>query len=92
MLLQAKQPDAKTGYDLLTSREREVLQLIAEGLSNQRIADELVISVKTVEAHKAHIINKLHARTRTDLIRYAIKRGLVGLESPDMEEEALRAG
>jgi two-component system, NarL family, response regulator NreC len=92
VLLQAKQPDAKTGYDLLTSREREVLQLIAEGLSNQRIADELVISVKTVEAHKAHIMSKLHARNRTDLIRYAIKRGLVGLESADIEEEHLRAG
>ena len=92
VLLQAKQDDPKTGYDLLTSREREVLQLIAEGLSNQRIADELVISVKTVEAHKAHIMNKLHARTRTDLIRYAIKRGLVGLESADMEQEHLRTG
>ena len=92
VMLQAKQPEAKTGYDLLTIREREVLQLIAEGLSNQRIADELVISVKTVEAHKAHIMSKLHAGNRTDLIRYAIKRGLVGLESPDLEEEQLRAG
>ena len=92
VLLQAKQADAKTGYDLLASREREVLQLIAEGLSNQRIAEELVISVKTVEAHKAHIMSKLHARNRTDLIRYAIKRGLVGLESPDIEEGQLRAG
>ena len=90
MLLQAKQPDGKTGYDLLTNREREVLQLIAEGYSNQRIADELVISVKTVEAHKAHIMSKLHARNRTDLIRYAIKRGLVGLESPDIDERQLQ--
>ncbi|HJM89222.1 MAG TPA: response regulator transcription factor [Dehalococcoidia bacterium] len=92
VMLQAKQPEAKTGYDLLTNREREVLQLIAEGLSNQRIADELVISVKTVEAHKAHIMSKLHARNRTDLIRYAIKRGLVGLESPDVDQDQLRAG
>ena len=90
VLLQAKQPDGKTGYDLLTNREREVLQLIAEGYSNQRIADELVISVKTVEAHKAHIMSKLHARNRTDLIRYAIKRGLVGLESPDIDERQLQ--
>ena len=92
VLIQAKQPEAKAGYDLLTSREREVLQLIAEGLSNQGIADELFISVKTVEAHKAHIMNKLNARNRTDLIRYAIKRGLVGLETPNLGEEQRRAG
>ncbi|MEE8422046.1 MAG: response regulator transcription factor [Dehalococcoidia bacterium] len=90
VLIQAKQPVARTGYDLLTNREREVLQLIAEGYSNQRIADELVISVKTVEAHKAHIMSKLHARNRTDLIRYAIKRGLIGLESPDIDERQLQ--
>lgn len=88
VMIQAKQRDnARAGYDLLTGREREVLQLIAEGLSNQRIADELYISVKTVEAHKAHIMTKLHARNRTDLIRYAIKRGLVGLEAPGEEEQ-----
>ena len=91
VLIQAKQPEAKAGYDLLTIREREVLQLIAEGLSNQGIADELFISVKTVEAHKAHIMNKLNARNRTDLIRYAIKRGLVGLETPDLGDEQRRA-
>jgi len=87
VLLQAKQPEGKTGYELLTSREREVLQLIAEGLSNQAIADELVISVKTVEAHRAHIMTKLHAKNRTDLIRYAIRRGLVGLEGGELNEE-----
>ncbi|MCH7718042.1 MAG: response regulator transcription factor [Chloroflexi bacterium] len=81
-LWQAKQEDGKAGYDLLTSREREVLQLIAEGYSNQRIAQELFISVKTVEAHKAHIMSKLHARNRTDLIRYALRKGLVGLDAP----------
>ncbi len=84
-LWQAKKPESKTGYDLLTSREREVLQLIAEGYSNQKIAGELFISVKTVEAHKAHIMSKLHAQNRTDLIRYAIRKGIVGLESgPDL--------
>jgi len=79
---QAKKEDSRTGYDLLTSREREVLQLIAEGYSNQRIAQELFISVKTVEAHKAHIMSKLHARNRTDLIRYALRKGLVGIDAP----------
>jgi DNA-binding NarL/FixJ family response regulator len=87
VMLQAKQHEGRTGYDLLTNREREVLQLIAEGLSNQAIAEELVISVKTVEAHRAHIMTKLHAKNRTDLIRYALKRGLVGLESPEMDAD-----
>ncbi|MDZ4277657.1 MAG: response regulator transcription factor, partial [Dehalococcoidia bacterium] len=95
-LWQAKQEDGKVGYELLTSREREVLQLIAEGYSNQRIADELYISVKTVEAHKAHIMAKLHARNRTDLIRYALRKGLVGIDAPpdvrDDEGESQQAG
>ncbi|MCJ7491335.1 MAG: response regulator transcription factor [Dehalococcoidia bacterium] len=84
-LWQAQKGDGKAGYELLTSREREVLQLIAEGYSNQRIAGDLFISVKTVEAHKAHIMSKLHAQNRTDLIRYAIRKGIVNLEAaPDL--------
>jgi len=86
VLMQAKQPEGKTGYDTLTPREREVLQLIAEGLSNHGIADELVISVKTVEAHRAHITTKLHAKNRTDLIRYAIKRGLIALDATEASD------
>jgi two-component system response regulator NreC len=87
-LWQAKKEDGKAGYELLTSREREVLQLIAEGFSNQRIAQELFISVKTVEAHKAHIMSKLHARNRTDLIRYALRKGLVGIDAPpDVQDD-----
>jgi two-component system response regulator NreC len=76
-LWQAKQPEEKTGFEALTSREREVLQLIAEGNSNQRIAQQLVISVKTVEAHRANIMTKLKAQNRTDLIRLAIRKGLI---------------
>ena len=79
-LLRARSGDRKAGFDRLTDREREVLQLIAEGHSNQSIADLLVISVKTVEAHKAHIMSKLGTRNRTDLIRYAIRRGIIGLD------------
>ncbi|MGH2633353.1 MAG: response regulator [Tepidiformaceae bacterium] len=85
----SKRPDEGTSSDSLTPREREVLQLIAEGHTNQRIADELVISVKTVEAHKAHIMTKLHARTRTDIIRYALRKGIVHLESVDEAERML---
>jgi two-component system response regulator NreC len=94
-LWQAKQEDGKIGYDLLTSREREVLQLIAEGYSNQKIAEELFISVKTVEAHKAHIMSKLRARNRTDLIRYALRKGLVGLDAPPdvpLEQQEAQTG
>jgi len=88
-LWQLKSNDGRVGYDLLTSREREVLQLIAEGSSNQKIGQELFISVKTVEAHRAHIMTKLHAKNRTDLIRYALRKGLVGLDAvPVIEDEA----
>ncbi len=80
-LWKAKNAGTKGSYDLLTGREREVLQLIAEGHSNQTIANELFISVKTVEAHKAHIMTKLNAKNRTDLIRYAIRKGIVNLDS-----------
>jgi two-component system, NarL family, response regulator NreC len=91
VLYQAKRPDQRTGLDALTPREREVLQLIAEGYTNQKIANELFISVKTVEAHKAHIMAKLHARNRTDLIRYAIRKGIVMLESADQAQEMVTA-
>ena len=86
-LWQLKSNEGRVGYDLLTAREREVLQLIAEGASNQKIAGELYISVKTVEAHRAHIMAKLHAKNRTDLIRYALRRGLVGLDALPIEGE-----
>ena len=87
-LWQLKSNSGRVGYDLLTAREREVLQLIAEGASNQKIAEELYISVKTVEAHRAHIMTKLHAKNRTDLIRYALRKGLVGLDAVPVEDDA----
>ena len=63
--------------DRLTVRERELLQLFAEGYSNQEIASQLFLSVKTVEAHKANIMSKLNLKGRIDLIKYAMRRGLV---------------
>jgi two-component system response regulator NreC len=86
-LWQLKSNAGKVGVDLLTGREKEVLQLIAEGFSNQKIAGELFISVKTVEAHRAHIMSKLHAKNRTDLIRYALRRGLVALDAVPVDGE-----
>lgn len=71
--------EASTG-DPLTAREREILQLIAEGHQNLAIAGALVISVKTVEAHKAHIKAKLHAQSDMDLFRHAMRRGLISLD------------
>jgi DNA-binding NarL/FixJ family response regulator len=64
-------------FDPLTPREAEVLKLIAEAHTNQQIADLLVISPKTVENHRASILDKLGMRDRVELTRYAIRRGLV---------------
>jgi DNA-binding NarL/FixJ family response regulator len=63
--------------DVLTPRELEVLKLIAEAHTSKQIAEELVISVKTVERHRQNILDKLGLRDRVELTRYAIRRGLV---------------
>jgi DNA-binding NarL/FixJ family response regulator len=63
--------------ELLTPRELEVLKLVAEGHSSHEIAALLVISIKTVERHRANVIDKLGVRDRVGLTRYAIRRGLV---------------
>jgi DNA-binding NarL/FixJ family response regulator len=67
-------------YESLSSREREVLKLVAEGCTNQDIAEQLVLSVKTVQAHRAHLMEKLGLRDVTHLVRYAVRRGLVDPE------------
>jgi two-component system response regulator NreC len=81
----ATAPDPQPHRELLSVREREILQLVAEGYGNQAIAGRLTLSVKTVEAHKAHISQKLGVRGRTELIKYAIRKGLIDLE---MEQPA----
>jgi DNA-binding NarL/FixJ family response regulator len=63
--------------DPLTPRESEVVKLIAEAHSNREIAEQLVISEKTVERHRANILEKLGMHDRVELTRYAIRRGLV---------------
>src|SRR5919199_1052170 len=72
--------------EVLSVREREILQLVAEGLGNQAIAQKLCLSVKTVEAHKAHIMRKLNVKGRTELIKYAIRKGLIELEMEAAQE------
>ena len=61
----------------LTEREREVLQLVAEGKTNQEIADQLFVSIKTVQTHRMHIMEKLGAHDRTDLVKHAIRLGVI---------------
>jgi DNA-binding NarL/FixJ family response regulator len=64
-------------YNGLTGREKEILTHIAQGLSNQQIAEKLYISIKTVQTHRAHILEKLGLHDRTELVRYAIRKGLI---------------
>jgi len=70
------------GKDLnvLTRREREVLQLLAEGLTNREVAEHLSISVKTVETHRSKIMNKLGLKSKTELVKYALRKGWASLE------------
>lgn len=67
-------------YELLTSREREVTQLAAQGLSNAEIGERLSISPRTVETHLANLLRKLGLGSQTDLVRFAVGRGLVPSE------------
>jgi DNA-binding NarL/FixJ family response regulator len=69
--------EGKAPREILTQRELEILKLIAEAYSSKEMAEMLVISVKTVERHRANILEKLGMRDRVELTRYAIKRGLV---------------
>jgi DNA-binding NarL/FixJ family response regulator len=66
----------------VTAREQEVLTLIAEGYSNREIAERLGVSLSTVQTHYAHLIEKLNLRNRTELVKYALRHGLIR-SSPD---------
>ncbi len=72
-------PSAGSGEEL-TTRETEVLRLVAQGYTSQQIADHLSISVNTVETHRAHIMDKLGLRGRAELVRYALAKGLLTSE------------
>lgn len=72
------QPVAPTGpVDELSPREREVLRLLALGYTNQEIAQELVVSVRTVESHRAHVMTKLRAESRAAMVKHALDAGLL---------------
>jgi two-component system response regulator NreC len=69
--------DERRRFDGLTERERQVVRLIADGLTNRDIAERLHISVKTVETHRTHIMEKLDLHDRAHLVRYAVRKGLI---------------
>ena len=81
MLFRSVQKLKRTGgensYDLLTAREREVLQLVAEGKSNKEVADLLNLSVYTVETHRSNIMEKLNLKGVPELILYAVRKGII---------------
>ncbi len=84
LLLEIAQPAERPSIpDPLTEREVEVLQLLARGLSNQEIADRLVLSVTTVYSHVSNILSKLHLATRTQAALYALREGYAPLYDPD---------
>jgi RNA polymerase sigma factor (sigma-70 family) len=64
-------------YDLLTDREREVLQLVAEGKTNKEIANVLNISPYTIDTHRSHILQKLNLHSAPELILYAVRKGII---------------
>jgi two-component system response regulator NreC len=69
--------DAEDSYELLTNREREVLQLVAEGKSNKEVANLLNLSLYTVETHRTHILQKLNLHSVPELILYAVRKGII---------------
>ena len=69
--------DALEAHTALTAREREIIQLLAEGNSNKEAASALGISVKTIESHRANLMRKLHLRSVSDLVRYAIRNRII---------------
>ena len=75
--LRSPKSESDNPFSLLSSREREVLRLIADGLSAKEVAVELSISTKTVEAHRTSLMRKLNVRKATELVRYALRHGLI---------------
>jgi len=75
-----KEKDKKASHEKLTNREVEILQLIAEGYSNKGIAKLLYISVKTVETHRTHLMDKLGKHNTVELTKYAIRKGIISID------------
>ncbi len=74
---QMRERDVEDSYDLLTPREREILQLLAEGKNNKEVASHLNLSLYTVETHRGNIFQKLNVHSTAELILYAIRKGVI---------------
>lgn len=76
-LLHSTENQSVDPYNSLTNRERQVFQMAAQGMNNPEIAESLLLSVRTVEMHRSNLLKKLNLNNQTELVRYALKRGLV---------------
>lgn len=76
-----KQGGDQGTFESLSEREREILAKVAQGYTNKDIAEQLVISVKTVESHKSNLMDKLNLKTRPDLVKFAMKKGLLNFDA-----------
>ena len=76
-ILELQSKGLEDRYDMLTGREREVLQLVAEGKANKEVATMLQVGLTTVETHRAHILQKLGLHSVPELILYAMRRGII---------------
>ena len=72
--------EVAVGLEALSGREREVLEMVAQGLSNYEIGKKLILSHKTIARHRERIMNKLNMHSRTELVKFAIRTGLISLE------------
>ncbi len=80
-LHRVKREGARDALDSLTDREREVLRLVAEGYTSSEIAEKLVLSPKTVDAHRSHIMEKLGLHSRAELVKFALRKGILTPEA-----------
>jgi DNA-binding NarL/FixJ family response regulator len=81
LFIEKIETDALDPYNTLTTREREILQLAAEGLTNAGIAEKLSISQRTAEQHRQSMMAKMDFANQTDLIRFALKKGILPMDS-----------
>jgi len=80
--LEQSRTSAPEGYETLTTREREVLHLVAEGRTNAQVGDRLGISPRTADTHRTNLMRKLNLHSQADLVRYALQHGIIALDGP----------